>query len=159
MDSVKWLRRVVVLSASDRDGRFEETGLNRVYNRVGKSGNIVRLASMQVKSVIAWPVNSFKLPAARHTVWGFAWSGEERIRNVAISKNGGRDWEPAKLEGQVSRYAWVKWSYSWDAGPGEYVLMSRATDAAGNEQPLRRDPMRQDAYELNWCVPIPGIVR
>jgi DMSO/TMAO reductase YedYZ molybdopterin-dependent catalytic subunit len=159
MDSVKWLRRIVIITAADRETPFETSGFNRVYNRVSAAGGTVRLAAVQVKSVVAWPANSFKLPAARYTVFGFAWSGDERIRKVSVSLNGGSSWEPAKLDSQASSYGWAKWTYDWNAAPGEYRLMSRATDAAGNQQPLRRDPARRDAYEQNWCVPIIGSVR
>ena len=34
MDSVKWLRRIVVLSAGDSTGGFEASGINQVYNRI-----------------------------------------------------------------------------------------------------------------------------
>ena len=34
MDSVKWLQRIVVLSADERASPFFESGMNRVYNRV-----------------------------------------------------------------------------------------------------------------------------
>jgi DMSO/TMAO reductase YedYZ molybdopterin-dependent catalytic subunit len=159
MDSVKWLQRIVVLKRDDQASAFEESGLNRLYNRENASGEVVRLTSIGVKSVIAWPSNTFKLAAARYAVSGFAWSGQERIRSVRVSKNGGRDWEPVKLEPQTSPFAWVRWSYSWNASPGDYTLMSRATDVAGREQPLERDRGRKDAYELNWCAPVSGSVR
>jgi hypothetical protein len=41
----------------------------------------------------------------------------------------------------------------------EHLLLSRATDENGNRQPLSRDPARFDSYELNWCAPVPCVVR
>ena len=29
---------------------------------------------------------------------------------------------------------WVRWSYKWDARPGDYTIMSRATDEVGRVQ-------------------------
>ena len=29
---------------------------------------------------------------------------------------------------------WVRWSYKWNAEPGDYVIMSRATDEVGRVQ-------------------------
>jgi hypothetical protein len=33
---------------------------------------------------------------------------------------------------------WVRWSYVWEAQPGRYHIMSRATDEVGRVQP--REP-------------------
>ena len=162
MDSVKWLRRMVVLDASDRDVVFYRSGIDRLYNRVtvvGDSAQIARVSGIQVKSAVAWPGPGAKLPATRHSVWGFAWSGAGAVRNVAVSTDAGKTWKAAALERQASPYSWVRWSYAWDAAPGEYVLMSCATDAGGHQQPLERDSKRKDGYELNWCMPVHCSVR
>jgi DMSO/TMAO reductase YedYZ molybdopterin-dependent catalytic subunit len=162
MDSVKWLRRIVVLRADDRQTIFQQSGMNRVYNRVVRAGgdlNTIRLSSVQVKSAVAWPGDGIKLPGGRHTVWGFAWSGNGAVRDVKVSVDGSRSWRTAKVESRPSEYAWLRWSYTWEAQPGDYILMSRASDEHGNEQPLQRDPARKDEYELNWCVPLHCSVR
>jgi DMSO/TMAO reductase YedYZ molybdopterin-dependent catalytic subunit len=163
MDSVKWLQRIVVMNAQDQQqSTFRQSGMNRLYNRVSSvqgDTRIMRLSSVQVKSVVAWPPNGLKLPAGHHLVWGFAWSGSNAIRGVALTTDGGKVWHSAKLDSQSSPYSWVRWTYSWNATPGEYTLMSRASDAAAREQPIQRDPTRKDAYELNSCVPLHCTVR
>ena len=112
-----------------------------------------------MKSAIAWPADNSKLPAGRHAVRGFAWTGDGLVRGVEISADGGRTWAPAKLESRPKPFSWVRWSYSWTAPPGDHVLMSRATDDAGRAQPLQRDPARKDGYELNFCAPVRCAVR
>lgn len=162
MDSVKWLRRIEVLSDGDRQSAFHRSGMDRVYNRVVRtdgSPRIERLSSLQVKSVIAWPGEKMNLPAGRHMVWGFAWTGTGTIREVALSADGGKTWKPAQIQGSPDAYRWVRWSYAWTAPPGDYALMSRATDSQGRQQPLQRDKARKDVYELNWCAPVPCSVR
>jgi DMSO/TMAO reductase YedYZ molybdopterin-dependent catalytic subunit len=157
MDSVKWLQRIVALSAQDQPSTFLQSGMNSVYNRateIHKDLQVARVSTVQVKSCVAWPTGRLTLPAGQHVIWGFAWSGAGLIRNVKVTKDGGKTWNPAKLERQTEAYSWVRWSYSWNASPGQYTLMSRAFDERGNQQPLERDPARKDAYELNWCVPI-----
>ena len=47
-----------------------------------------------------------------------------------------RSFAPAVLEDPLGEAAWTGWRFEWDAQPGEHVLCSRATDAAGNAQPL-----------------------
>jgi DMSO/TMAO reductase YedYZ molybdopterin-dependent catalytic subunit len=158
MDSVKWLQRLVVMNAQDQgQSPFRQSGMHRLYNRVTSvkgDTQITRLSSIQVKSVVAWPSDRLKLPAGRHLLWGFAWSGTNAIRTVTLTTDGGKAWKPAKLEPQSGPYSWVRWTYTWNATPGDYTLMSRASDAAGHLQPIERDPARKDAYELNSCVPL-----
>jgi sulfane dehydrogenase subunit SoxC len=67
---------------------------------------------------------------------GRAWSGHAPIARVEVSTDGGGTWTDAVLETQSDPYAWVGWSAHWDAQPGEHELCVRATDAAGNTQPL-----------------------
>jgi DMSO/TMAO reductase YedYZ molybdopterin-dependent catalytic subunit len=162
MNSVKWLRRIAVLRANEQHTIFDASGMNRLYNRVTRQNGgeqITRVSSIQVKSAIAWPTDGLKLPAGRYSVWGFAWSGKGAIRQLSISVDGGKQWSPAKLLAQASPHSWVRWSYEWNAKPGDYALMSCAEDAGGSKQPLARDAARKDGYELNWCMPIHCNVR
>jgi DMSO/TMAO reductase YedYZ molybdopterin-dependent catalytic subunit len=75
-------------------------------------------------------------------VEGRAWSGRAPVSRVEFSDDGGETWADAKLGAQVGEFAWRGWSYSWAAEPGEHLLCCRATDEAGNIQPL--------AAEWNW---------
>jgi DMSO/TMAO reductase YedYZ molybdopterin-dependent catalytic subunit len=163
MDSVKWLRRIVVRGCEKRASAFHESGMDRLYNRVqgleDGSTRSMRLSSIQVKSAIAWPGDGVKLPAGRHLVWGFAWSGTGTIRNVAVSVDGGKNWDAAKLDATPGPLRWIRWSYSWAAPPGDFLLMSRASDTGGNEQPVERDRTRKDYYELNWSPQLHCSVR
>lgn len=163
MNSVKWLRRIVLMNLEDeQQSTFQRSGMNRLYNRIFSAKgdtHITRLSSVQVKSALAWPTNGLKLPAGRHLVWGFAWSGNGTIREVALTTDGGKVWDSTKLGTQSGAYSWVRWTYSWLAKPGEYVLMSRALDSAGLRQPIDRDRTRKDAYELNSCPPLHCTVR
>jgi Mo-co oxidoreductase dimerisation domain len=45
-------------------------------------------------------------------------------------------WAPAQLDDTLGTHAWRDWSFTWDAEAGEHELTCRATDAAGNSQPL-----------------------
>ncbi len=158
MDSVKWLQRILVVGPTDKPGSFRDSGMDRVYNRVFKAANgsktVMRVSEIQVKSVIAYPNGDARLPVGVHTVWGFAWSGNSVIRSVEVSIDGGSNWEPAHLESRPKPLTWVRWSYRWRAAQGEHTLLTRASDTAARQQPMRRDPARADSYELNWCPPL-----
>ena len=163
MVSVKWLRRMTVLGPSDRPGNFQESGINTVYNRVVRDASgklmVTRLAEVQVKSIISWPPDNTRFAAGQYEVRGFAWTGTAVVSNVGFSADAGRTWVPARLAPRSIPFCWVPWTYAWQAAAGEHVLMSRATDDAGNIQPLVRDPSRQDDYELNLCPRVRCIVR
>lgn len=70
-------------------------------------------------------------------VSGRAWSGEASIANVEFGVDG--EWAPAKLTETSGPYAWTGWEAAWEAAEGEHELACRATDAAGNQQPLEGD--------------------
>ena len=63
--------------------------------------------------------------------------GKAPISAVDVSTDGGESWSPATLDVQeLGPWAWRRWSFDWDAAPGQYVLCCRARDEAGNEQPV-----------------------
>jgi DMSO/TMAO reductase YedYZ molybdopterin-dependent catalytic subunit len=70
---------------------------------------------------------------------GRAWSGWGPVERVEVSADGGATWLAALLGEPLSEFAWRGWTFDWDAEPGEHELCSRATDAAGNVQPLSAD--------------------
>ena len=70
----------------------------------------------------------------RSTLSGRAWSGNGPVERVEVAVDG--DWADATLGRPVGAFAWRGWSFDWDATPGEHELACRATDAAGDVQPL-----------------------
>jgi sulfane dehydrogenase subunit SoxC len=64
---------------------------------------------------------------------GRAWSGLAPVARVEVGIDG--SWQEAALDPAESRWAWRRWTFEWDAEPGEHVLSCRATDEAGNVQP------------------------
>jgi len=158
MDSVKWLARVSVLGPEDEPSDFLTSGMDKMYTRI-RDRERSRLTALAVKSVIAWPPDQSRLPAARHTIRGFAWTGDGLVRSVDVSADGGRSWASAQLDQPPKQYTWVRWTCPWSANPGDYVLISRATDDTGRVQPPARDPVRKDGYELNHCASVRCEVR
>ena len=59
------------------------------------------------------------------------------MSRVAVSTDGGARWQDAELTAAPGRWAWCEWSLEWTpGGAGATTLLVRATDAAGNVQPL-----------------------
>jgi DMSO/TMAO reductase YedYZ molybdopterin-dependent catalytic subunit len=68
---------------------------------------------------------------------GRSWSGVGPIARVDISTDGGTTWDRARIERGCRREAWTQWEYEWRRPAlGDQVVMARATDVAGRQQPL-----------------------
>jgi sulfane dehydrogenase subunit SoxC len=67
-------------------------------------------------------------------VHGRAWSGNGPVESIEVGVDG--RWAEATLAKPIGTLAWIAYSFEWDATPGEHELACRATDAAGNVQPL-----------------------
>jgi sulfane dehydrogenase subunit SoxC len=139
MTNVKWLARITVV-----DRAFEGYQQARAYRfRQTPEEPGEPVSRMAPRSLMVPPgVPNFHdrerlLELAQTTVRGRAWSGHGRIERVELSTDGGLTWADARLGTQVGAYAWSAWSFDWTPeASGQYVLCCRATDAAGNTQPL-----------------------
>jgi len=87
-----------------------------------------------VKSVIASP-NQWAKPG-NVRIQGAAWSNASPVSKVDVSTDGGKTWSSARLGSQESKYGWRLWQFDWKAAEGEHALTARATNAAGETQPL-----------------------
>jgi sulfane dehydrogenase subunit SoxC len=132
--SVKWLRTIKVVDqpAMSKD----ETSK---YSDLQKDGSAKLFTfPMGVKSLITSPSHGLNLgPRGIYQVKGLAWSGAGRIRRVEVSADGGRTWADAALDEHVLPMSLTRFrsAWRWDGSPT--ILMSRATDEAGNVQPSR----------------------
>ena len=55
-----------------------------------------------------------------------------------VSLDAGTTWKPAKLGKDKGQYAWRLWQLDWQADEGKHTLLARATNAAGQVQPLEQ---------------------
>jgi DMSO/TMAO reductase YedYZ molybdopterin-dependent catalytic subunit len=146
MDSIKWLREIEVLA-----GEPPEQGYQRqVRSLLAGTRPDGPVTAMNVKSAFSRPLDGAMLMGRHFTVRGAAWAGENRIRQVEVSVDGGRAWQPSRLLSQPRPYEWVHWAYEWKIkGAGQYELSVRAGDDQGRRQPSVRASERVDAYESN----------
>ena len=140
MASVKWLRAITVLNKPFQG--IQQAKVYRYQQRKGESGEPVhkkRVHSVMMPPGIPDLITRHRfLPPGRHTLQGMAWSGAGRITRVELSTDGGAHWSDAELVStSADRFAWVQWRRDWQADrPGEYMLACRATDEAGDVQPV-----------------------
>jgi sulfane dehydrogenase subunit SoxC len=135
MASVKWLQAI---EATDRpfDG-FQQARGYHFRRRADEKGE--PCTRMRVNSLMAPPgIPDFYsrhrvVDAGNVRLSGRAWSGSAAVERVEWAIDG--VWHDADLDEGKGLY-WQRWSASWAAAPGEHELACRATDAAGNMQPL-----------------------
>jgi DMSO/TMAO reductase YedYZ molybdopterin-dependent catalytic subunit len=139
MAHVKWLRAITAI-----DGEFEgyqQAGTYRIMRDADdKDGPPVE--RMLPRSLLVPPgipdflTRDRHLTAGRVMLQGRAWSGQAHVERVEVSSDAGATWSDAELEPRLGTYAWRGFSFEWNAAPGEHELCCRATDGAGNVQPL-----------------------
>jgi len=154
MASIKWLSRIVAVTEPYR-GFFQTVDYAYWKNEAGFAQR-VPITQMQVKSQIARPTLAEVIgKGSTFRIFGAAWSGDAAIAKVEVSTDGGKTYSAARLLGNAIENAWRLWEFKWTVPTtsGKYKLMSRATDVAGNSQPLERDKNREN-YMINHVVPV-----
>jgi DMSO/TMAO reductase YedYZ molybdopterin-dependent catalytic subunit len=139
MASVKWLRAITAI-AEPFEG-VQQTLLYRYRRAEDEPGTPV--TRKRPRALMAPPGIPEFLSRVRHLprtptlIAGRAWSGGTAVDRVEFSPDGGQTWEDAQLGASNGRHGWTAWSHEWKpTGPGDYELCVRATDAAGDAQPL-----------------------
>jgi len=159
MQNVKWLSRITVLEQPYTG--FQNSVAYRMYGADGEPGEPV--TRMVPRSLTVPPGVPDFMTRIRHvepgpvTLTGRAWSGYGSIEQVEVSTDGATTFDAAVLEPEQGPHAWRGWSFGWDARPGEHVLSSRATDSAGNTQPLE-PPWNLKGYANNAVERIQVVV-
>jgi DMSO/TMAO reductase YedYZ molybdopterin-dependent catalytic subunit len=138
MQNVKWLTRITL--TEEPFVGYQNSVAYRHYQSEDEPGAPV--TRMMPRSLMVPPgVPDFltrerRLEPGAVELRGRAWSGWGPIERVELSTDGGATFADADLEPSLGAAAWTGWRYRWHAREGEHELCSRATDAAGNTQPL-----------------------
>ena len=160
----KWLNRIRV-----RDRVHDSEKMSGYSYRVpsypavpgSKPGkeDMVIATSWIVKSLITAPQSGTKVKLGTPvTVGGHAWTGENEVAKVEISKDYGVRWHEARLTSPANRYAWYNWETDLALGNrGYYELWSRAFDDKGDAQPFRQ-PWNPKGYLGNVIHRVPVVV-
>ena len=161
--SVKWLRRIELIDQPNMSRDETSKYTDPLPDHTARQFSFL----MDVKSVITSPTFPRRLTdKGWWPVRGLAWSGRGRIIQVEVSTDGGRSWQPARLEGNVLPMAPVRFEYMWNWNGKPAMLLSRATDETGAVQPTRADYQRVRGigtdfhfnYIRGWSVARDGAV-
>jgi DMSO/TMAO reductase YedYZ molybdopterin-dependent catalytic subunit len=107
------------------------------------SGRPITAGTLKTYSLIATPPDGSRVPVGKSIeLTGIAWDSGKGIAKVEISLDDGATWEEARIEQSYGKYVWRVWHHSVQtAQKGEFRILSRATSADGETQPM--DPSEE----------------
>jgi DMSO/TMAO reductase YedYZ molybdopterin-dependent catalytic subunit len=160
MTNVKWLTGITAVDAPFAG--YQQTASYRIRHEEAEPGEpVTRLlprALMVPPGVPDFFSRTRHVAAGDHQLTGRAWSGFGPVVEVVVSADRGATWTAGDVEPPApDPGAWQAWTSRWHATPGEHELWCRATDAAGNTQPLE-PPWNLGGYTNNAVQRVPVIV-
>lgn len=122
---VKWLTRIELTDANAK-GFYETQGWGPDFTAPTRS---------RIDVPDDWSSLSLSHRTAPVEVKGIAYGGDRGISRVEISFDDGKTWRNAEIYYAGGPLAWSLWKIEWTPDkPGDYGLVVRATDGAGDVQ-------------------------
>ena len=125
MKNVKWVTEIE-LTTQDYQGYWQTRGWSDS-------------AVVQTMSRID-TAQATKLDDGSYAIGGVAFAGLRGIEQVEISVDNGQNWQTAQVKPALNDLSWNLWGFTWNAEPGTYPVVVRATDGSGETQTA--DPSR-----------------
>src|SRR5918993_295145 len=129
--NVKWVTRIEVVD-HDAKGFYEQQGW-------GPNFVIPTRSDIFGPRWVRRQGDAFVEPFAvgeQATIRGRAFAGDCGIQKVEFSADDGQTWRGVRIDYPGTNLTWTFWSADWlPEEPGEYTLVSRATDGTGAPQP------------------------
>ncbi|MDB5636607.1 MAG: oxidase, partial [Bradyrhizobium sp.] len=89
-----------------------------------------------VRSFITNVTDGTRLKAGVTSLKGIAFDGGNGIKDVAVSADGGKTWESARLGKDLGKYSFREWSFPVKLSEVTHELKVRATSSDGKTQPM-----------------------
>lgn len=131
MKNVKWVESIEAVDV-DYKGYWQTRGWSDP-------------APYQIWGRIDTPASGEQLPPGPALAAGVASAGDRGILRVEISLDEGATWADAELEPSINPpFTWVRWVFPFEATPGVYSMLMRATDGEGTVAPSEYQPPLPD---------------
>ncbi len=150
---VKWIRRIEVMDqpveSREETSKYTDTlddGTSRKWTWAMDAKSVVTSPSPQA------PITHGHGPLV---ITGLAWSGNGAITRVDVSKDGGKNWETARLAKPGEKMAMTRFYLDTDWNGEEMFLQSRAMDETGYVQPTKaqlREVRGLNSIYHNNCI-------
>jgi sulfite oxidase len=151
VNNVKYIKRVaftpVESAAAIQKTRYRLTAIGGQPSASDPS-----VLGMTVKSFVTSPSGAEPVRPGVVYVTGVAFGGGSPIKRVEVSSDGGKSWIDAPFIGpDLGRFAWRQFALPLRMAAGNYVVTSRATDAAGRVQPEQRSENAGGYANTSWA--------
>ncbi|MEO7057107.1 MAG: sulfite oxidase [Caldimonas sp.] len=157
VNNVKYVKRVAFTAAESR-AKIQQTSYRITPLGATSNASEPSVQEMNVKSWVNTPNADRKVKAGTVYVTGVAFSAGSPIRRVEVSSDGGKSWTDAAFVGpDLGRFAWREFALPLRMAAGTYVLVSRATDSAGNTQPEKRLENSHGYSNNSWADHAVGV--
>jgi DMSO/TMAO reductase YedYZ molybdopterin-dependent catalytic subunit len=136
--NVKWLSRIEVL-----DRRYMGRFMARDYVTIREkevAGKKLAVETSVGRARLKSAPGRVTRKDGQYRIVGAAWGGD--VAKVEVKIDDG-PWQEATIDrSEASSFAWKPWSLDWSSpSTGEHSITSRVTDAAGQVQPAKDDPV------------------
>jgi sulfite dehydrogenase len=151
VNNIKYIKRLaftpVESDAKIMAGRYRMTPKGEKANSSHAS-----VLEMSVKSWINQPLGDAPIAAGQTQIVGVAFAGTQGVKRVEVSIDGGKTWREARFFGpDLGKFAWRQFALPVHLAPGQYTIVSRATDKAGNVQPETRIENASGYNNNSWA--------
>lgn len=151
-NNIKYVKRIA-LTPAESTSHMQQSSYR--IRPIGESSSPDQptMWDMNIKSFITGPgADPDKSVKAGHQVIrGIAFGGDEAVKGVEVSIDGGKTWQTAELYGtDMGRYAWRTFQLEVDLPAGKLQLASRATSQAGEVQPENRVENERGYGNNSW---------
>jgi len=153
VNNIKYVKRVA-FTQGESQAKIMSTGYRLTPLGEQSKSSEPSIQELNVKSFVTSPAGDHQVKAGVAYVTGVAFSAGQPIRRVEVSSDGGRSWIDAQFVGpELGRFAWRHFALPLRMAAGNYVIVSRATDAAGNVQPEQRVENAHGYSNNSWKDP------
>ena len=117
----------------------------------------VSIGRFDVRSFLTNIADGATVPANQDVgLRGIAFDGGQGISDVAVSADDGKTWSEASLGDDLGRYSFREWKANLKLAPGKRRLMVRASNRAGQSQPL--EPLWNPAGYMRNVVETTNVI-
>ena len=153
VNNIKYVKRVA-FTPVESQAKIMTTGYRITPPGEQSKASEPSVQELNVKSFVTGPAGDRTVKAGVVYVTGVAFSAGAPIRRVEVSSDGGRTWIDASFVGpDLGRFAWRQFAMPLRMAAGNYVVVSRATDSAGNVQPEQRLENAHGYSNNSWRDP------
>jgi len=151
VNNIKYIKRLA-LTKEQSSARIMSHGYRMTPPGTKASPEQPSVWEMSVKSWINGPLaEQGTLKAGLTQIHGVAFGGTRGVKDVEVSVDGGKSWQSAQFIGpDLGRFAWRQFALSVQLPAGTHVLVSRATDTAGQVQAEQREENLGGYNNASW---------